>query len=264
MSYILDALRKSEQQRQATQPDSATDRILLNPPQPKQKSTKWIIALIIGNLLVVAYFVWHFTQKSSVESQPKYKATGSLDTPLLPLTSEKRVLPLGSPASQNGINQAVNPSPQQAAPRPPSPSIAELIESKKMAEIERPVKKAPEKKWPTTNKEPISRSKALPASQPEFSIADEEPMSPSKPLLAPKGGSVHDFNELPYEERSTLPNLTINVFSYAQQPEDRFVIIDMVKYKTGQLIKGSVKLKEIRADSIILENGNDTFKVDRP
>jgi general secretion pathway protein B len=72
------------------------------------------------------------------------------------------------------------------------------------------------------------------------------------------------LNELPYEIRNTLPNLTINVFSYAQQPEERFVIIDMVKIRTGQLIKGLVKLKEIRPDGIVLQYGNNTFKVERP
>jgi len=265
MSYILDALRKSEQQRQATQPDSVTDRILVNPPQPRQKSQKWIIALIIGNLLVVAYFVWYFTQKSPVE-QPKDKATGSLDKQLLPLTSEKRVLPLGGPSLQNGINSTANPlPPEQAASQPPSPSIAQLIEIKKKAEIERPVKKVPEKKLPAANKEPMSRSKASsPASQPEYISAEEEIAPSPTPELATKRKGVHDLNELPYEQRNTLPNLTINVFSYAQQPEDRFVIINMVKYRTGQLINGSVKLKEIRADSIVLETGNETFKVDRP
>jgi type II secretory pathway component PulC len=38
----------------------------------------------------------------------------------------------------------------------------------------------------------------------------------------------------------------------------------MVKYKTGQLVKGQVKLKEIRSDSIVLEYDGKPFKVERP
>ncbi|MDA1342534.1 MAG: general secretion pathway protein GspB [Proteobacteria bacterium] len=42
------------------------------------------------------------------------------------------------------------------------------------------------------------------------------------------------------------------------------MLIDMIKYRTGQLIKGSVTLKEILPNSIILQYGNDTFKIERP
>ena len=37
----------------------------------------------------------------------------------------------------------------------------------------------------------------------------------------PKKKTTPDLNELPYAVRNNLPNLTINVFSYAQQPEDQ-------------------------------------------
>ena len=64
MSYILNALRKSEQERLAQQPDTVTDRILINPPQPRHKTSKLIIMLMISNLIVVAGFFW-FARKES-------------------------------------------------------------------------------------------------------------------------------------------------------------------------------------------------------
>jgi general secretion pathway protein B len=243
MSYILDALRKSEQQRQATQPGTATERILINQPQPKQKLTKWIVALVIGNLLVIAYFAWVFTQKAPTEPQHQEKAANNPD---------KRLLPPAATPQNNKVSQKAKPSP--ATQKGPNlPSIAQLLEEKKEVK-----KQVPEKKPITVNKESSTSSAAA------TPVWPENPNMMEKPAALPITRDIPDLNELPYEIRNTLPNLTINVFSYAQQPEDRFVIIDMVKFRTGQLIKGSVKLKEIRPDNIVLQYGNNTFKVERP
>jgi general secretion pathway protein B len=242
MSYILDALRKSEQQRQTIQPETVTDRILVNQPQPKQKPGKWIAALAISNLLAVAYFGWFFMHKSP--TVPLQKITehskSSLPPPIV-------------------TNQAITPAPaQEMAPTLPSPSIAQLVEAKKTADIQRPNKQLPEKKPLAVKKEPSTR-KIVAA--PKSEILEEVK---EKPATLPPRVGILAVDELPYEIRNTLPNLNINVFSYAQQPEDRFVIIDMVKYRTGQLIKGSVRLKEIRPSSIVLQYGNNTFRVERP
>jgi general secretion pathway protein B len=248
MSYILDALRKSEQQRQATQPDTVTERILINPPQPKQKSTKWIIALVIGNLLVIAYFAWFFTQAVPKDAQHQEKVTNHPD---------KRLLPPAVTPQGKDIHKPISPAKRE---EPKLPSIAQLLEEKKvankMADIQRPNKQLPEKKPIAVDKESVTRN---------GSAAPVWPENPDMMMEKPSSSPITlDLNDLPYEVRNTLPNLTINVFSYAQQAEDRFVIIDMVKYRTGQLIKDSVKLKEIRPNSIVLEYGNNTFKVERP
>ena len=260
MSYILDALRKSEQQRQATQPENVKDRILITPPQPKQKPTKWIAILVISNLLVIAYLAWFFNQKAPEEPQQKINVAAHPEKSALPKIAEKRATPPEKISQDREIAQTpIQSQPKQIAPQPPSPSIAELIETKKMAEVERPIKEIPDKKTLTAKKELAARSKAAPTAQPKPTYGSQEQTEPR-----PKNKASPDLNELSYEVRNNLPNLNINVFSYANQPEDRFVIIDMVKYKTGQLIKGSVKLKEIRPDSIVLQYGDDTFRVERP
>ena len=55
MSFILNALRKSEQERQTLHAETVTDRIVINQLQPnKSKSFKFYAALIIGNVLLVS------------------------------------------------------------------------------------------------------------------------------------------------------------------------------------------------------------------
>lgn len=260
MSYILDALRKSEQQRQAIQPDNVTDRILVNPAQPKQKPTKWIATLMIGNLLVIAYLFWFFTHKTPEEPQQKTKVADTPEQQLLPLTSEKRVLQPADIAEDRIQLTTDQPIAEPSKPTSTAPSIADIVETKKMAAIQRPsTKPIVEKKAIAPKKEAATR-----VDEPQPIRREAPKQVQEKPILPPQNKGTPDLNELSYEVRNTLPNLTINVFSYAQQPEERFVIIDMVKYKTGQLIKGSVTLKEIRPDSVVLQYGGDTFRVERP
>jgi len=58
--------------------------------------------------------------------------------------------------------------------------------------------------------------------------------------------------------------LSINVFVYSEHPEDCFVMIDMVKYKSGQQIKDAMLLKEIRPDSLVIVYQNREFQIERP
>lgn len=254
MSYILDALRKSEQQRQATNPDSVTDRILVNQPQLKQKSTKWIIALVISNLLAIGYFAWFFTQKNTQEPSQKIAINPGKQI----LQPSESHLPTVLAPERITAPKPNQPLDSQVKPTSPSPSIAQLIEARKATEIQQPIKQVPEKK-------PLTVKKELPKRSAIATEIHHEPSEilPEEPAHLPVKKGILAVDDLPYEVRNTLPNLNINVFSYAQQPEDRFVIIDMVKYKTGQHIKGSVLLKEIRPDSIVLQYDGNTFRIER-
>ena len=59
MSYILNALRKSERERMALQADTVTDRILVNQPQPRHKTGKLMLLLMLSNVIAVASLVWY-------------------------------------------------------------------------------------------------------------------------------------------------------------------------------------------------------------
>ena len=51
---------------------------------------------------------------------------------------------------------------------------------------------------------------------------------------------------------------------YFRSGGDSFVMIDMKKYRIGQLIQGQVELKDIRPDSLVMRYQGQTFKIKRP
>ena len=256
MSYILNALRKSEQERQAVEPDTAASRILIHQPQHPRRSGKLIAALIISNLLILAYFIG-FNQK-----------TPPVETPYSTiLKSPEQAPPVQAAAKAGSIDAApVRPdTPPPALAKPAkSPSIADIVAPKKVPAPKPPAAQVPGKKPAVAPAAP-----ANPANEPVMSEAEppeEEPIEIASynPVEVPVQTGIPFLYELPAEFRRNVPELKINVFVYAKDPADRFVIIDMVKYKSGQQIKDALELKEIRPNSLVVRYNNQTFQIRKP
>lgn len=138
-------------------------------------------------------------------------------------------------------------------------SIAEWVKTQK-----------PEKvvitKKPTTDATkplPITNKPIITAPVP-IEIETAVNLEPITPKTIPVKKSPPFLSDLPYDFRQTVPKLTINVFVYSEHPEDCSVMIDMVKYKSGQQIKDAMVLKEIRPDSLVIVYQNREFQIERP
>ncbi|MEI6336120.1 MAG: general secretion pathway protein GspB [Methylococcaceae bacterium] len=248
MSFILNALRKSEQERQAVQPETVTDKIRLQqPPQNRNKTAKFYAVLVTGNVLLIACLVW-FIQKNPIP------------TPDLTVQPVSKLLP-AQEARGNAIvmDKVTQPEKTVQKTETKTTSIAEWVETQK------PEKIAVTKK-PTANAIkplPITNKPVLPAPAPiEIETAANLEPIPPKTLPVKKGPPF--LSDLPYDFRQTVPKLSINVFVYSEHPEDCFVMIDMVKYKSGQQIKDAMLLKEIRPDSLVIVYQNREFQIERP
>lgn len=251
MSFILNALRKSEQERQASQAENVTDKILLpQPPQNSGKTTKLLVILLIANVLVIAGSVWFV--RNNLMSTPDTKAPTI--SPALSAQDAKL-----EPKAIAKFTQSKRPA-QKAESE--ITSIAELIDKEKPEPAPLPV--TTKKTAADTIKQPaITNNSELqiqttPVIAPAANVESDE----SETIPAIKG--IPLLSDLPFEFRQTLPKFTINVFVYSQDPEERFIMIDMVKYKPGQQIKDAMLLKEILPDGFVIDYQNRVFKIKRP
>ncbi len=243
MSFILNALRKSEQERQALQAETVNSKIL--PAQPQQnysKTTKLLVFLVFANVLMIVGFVWFI--RNNLMSPPDITAAAiSSQLPVQKIKLE--------PEASAKATQPEKTEPDVA-------SIAELIDEKKPEPAPLPVKPVIAKK-PVTNalKQPAAaRNSELPVTAAEVQA--------DTPEIIPSLKDIPFLSDLPFNFRQTVPQFTINVFVYSQAPEERFVMIDMIKYKTGQQIKDAMELKEIRPDSLVVVYQNQEFQIKRP
>ena len=244
MSFILNALRKSEQERQALQDETVKSKIL--PVQSRQKdsaSTKLLIFLALANVLMIVGFVWFV----------RFNLIAPPNTAESAISPEQSLQEKPGPEATAKFTQPKNPA-QKA--KSEAASIAELIDREKPEPVN-PV---------ITKKPPVADAVKQPAAdknaEPSIPGADEEQSDRSE--TTPALRDIPFLSDLPFDFRQTVPKFTINVFVYSQSPEERFVMIDMVKYKTGQQIKDLMELQEIRPDSLVVVYQNRQFQIKRP
>lgn len=249
MSFILNALRKSEQERQALQSDTVTDKILLpQPPQHHGNTTKLFAFLIIVNILIIACFGWFI--RNSLISPPE--TTAPVISKPLPTQNVK--------LESKAIAKSIEPKRPVHKTEFETVSIAELIDGEKRESAPLPAK-------PLVAKKPVAESAI--AKYPNLPISETPAIAPAKTQpdalqTLPVTTDIPFLNDLPSEFRQTVPKFTLNVFVYSPVPDERFVMVDMVKYKTGQQIKDALLLKEILPDSFVVDYRNRTFKIKRP
>ncbi|MDP1666311.1 MAG: general secretion pathway protein GspB [Methylobacter sp.] len=255
MSFILNALRKSEQERQSLQSETVTDKISLpQPPQNRSKTTtKPLVFFIIANVLVIAGIVW-FVRNNSTPTPSTTAQTISN-----PLSVQETKL------ESKAMAKPIQPKRPAQKPESETTSIAELIDKETPEPAPLPVKPVIKKK-PTTDfvKQPaITNNSEIPI-QITPVIAPTAKVQSDTPETIPITKDIPFLSDLSFEFRKTIPKFTINAFVYSPHSEERFVMIDMVKYKPGQQIKDTMLLKEILPGSFVVDYQNRVFKIKRP
>lgn len=188
MSFILDALRKSERERQR----SAAERLRHSTPEYSAGAPRTPWGLIIGAILLLngllVFFFWWRT--------PPAQAPQTVSRPA-PITEH-----------------------------PTPPQVRSLEAEARSGEL--PAGSAPA---PTA---------AIPAADPK---ADANVIALSAPLLA----------DLPADIRGSLPDLQVNVHSYSADPAQRFVLINMRRYREGDTLPAGPRVLEINVGGLVLE-----------
>jgi general secretion pathway protein B len=90
--------------------------------------------------------------------------------------------------------------------------------------------------------------------------------APSVAEVAPAAATetAPRWQDLPLEERESLPAPRIDVHVFAQEPERRFVLINLRKYHAGDKLDNGATLDAILSDGIVLSYGGRQYRVDRP
>ena len=87
MSFILNALRKSELERDANQPESLESRILQTSFEKQKKTSIWMVFLVFVNVFFLLFFIWSFTKEDKTEDLEK---TSQL--PIASKTNQEKVV----------------------------------------------------------------------------------------------------------------------------------------------------------------------------
>lgn len=221
MSFILDALKKSEIERQR---QSVPGLMESAAPPPRPRFPLWALALVVLLAINLAVLAIVLTRNGTLAPAPAPAAAAP--TPSVP---------------------AAPPTPQHFSPLDAPPVYAPEIPADAGPAPSAPpaVIRAPPSANPPALHEPRERDAA------ERGSAGRDPI-----LTANDDRSDQEvlptINELSLAGRQALPELHLDVHVFATKPAERFVYINMRKYHEGAMLAEGPVLERIRRDGVVL------------
>jgi general secretion pathway protein B len=235
MSFILDALKKSELERQRQAMPGLVEAGIA---RPRQRLPGWAIALcaLLGINLVVLLVVL---------------ARGWMSAPPAPTAAITALA--DDPAAATATATANQGAHGSAGSDPPwSPLDGASSEGAPVYAQEVPVTSAaPMAEAPPAAAASVTRQPA-PGSSPAHAVRRHDPLLNDRNFQPDEEENLPSVNELNLTGAQALPELHLDVHVYATNSAERFVFINMRKYHEGAMLQEGPTIERIRRDGVIL------------
>ncbi len=226
MSYILDALRRADSERERGGIPGLHAQSMHADPHDMRATPwwgqpwAWVGVGLFGGVLVAGVAVWLFSGTSPTAAPALPPVAMAPMPPPAPPIAEPLVVPAPAPS--------MAPAASPAAPEAPQ------------------MRHAP----------PLAVSPAQPPT-PVYNAPPLEPRRPAgatpAPVEAGQGGNrIHTLAELPADIRGQLPNLSIGGSSYSETPSGRLLILNGQVFREGDKIAPDLALEQIQLKSAVL------------
>ena len=226
MSYILDALKKSEAERSNRDHPEFAHRVPFEPALRKKREI-WpylLVLALLANALVVVYVMW---------PQPN---TGDAAV----VSGEPAVVERQGPVQREAADNAPEQSaPEEAEASAPS-RATEASEATEVPEVSG-VSETSEAPAPT-----------IPADSPSQASAEASPNDSPEPP---------DIPEMPRSVQRRVPEMTFNAHLHSSNPSSRSVMINNRMLREGDRVGGLV-IKEITPAGVVFRLDKHVFQID--
>jgi general secretion pathway protein B len=266
MSFILDALRKSEHARQRqTGPGLAEAPIAAAKPKANAWATAAVVLLVV-NLLAVGILLLRRAQKddAAASTAPDSPAPVARTAPG-PANPTLSTPPptVGTPVTQ-GAAPVRAPIDEPAGPAARNPladelgsATGEIEASSRSAASAVPagppavMKNGSARRGGTVVYAPVPEASDLPYSPPPEQRAVQQ--------AAPPAAAMPDADEV--AARGGVAALHLDLHVYATQPQQRFVFVNSRKYKEGDTLAEGPVVEQITPDGAVLNFRGSRFRL---
>lgn len=239
MSFILDALKKSESDRQR---QSGPSLFEVKVAAPRRRLPVWAIAIavLLGiNVIVVSWILLRHA------ARPASPATASSASPAVSAT----VVAARTATATAGVRPAARASGTTAAPAPqnaPQPAPASSAPA--------PTPEAPAPGTVRVEGQGAAAGES-PAVAPTGSAAATAPQE--------EGQALPLYQQLAAAPGAGLPRLHLDLHVYASDPRNRYVMINMHRLQEGDALPDGVQVIAIRPDGVVLSYRGSQFLLPR-
>ncbi len=268
MSLILEALKKSEQQRRLGEAPNLGTPIIVS---RRRRSGLPLLAALIAIALGVGWWLLRTPARAPVDrhadtatpaAAPPHVAAPTPHAPVARNPLARREPVARAPAAPA---QRARPAPATALPAtplagnrpgsvanlPPSALVGAPHAARTNAAPNAPATAtAPHTRAMDTQPAAAAPKPAPPPHVPGVARPATAPAAVARRSSAPALPSIW---ELPYSTRKDIPALAMTLHVYADAPQDRFVVIDGERHVEGDDLGDGLILREIRADGIVLD-----------
>ncbi|MGA7538365.1 MAG: general secretion pathway protein GspB [Steroidobacteraceae bacterium] len=237
MSFILDALKKSESDRQRQSGPSLFE-VKVAPPRRTLPIWAVAIAVLLGiNVIVVS---WMLLRHPSAQEPATAHVPAAGPAPAKAAQADSdRIVPLAVPGGRA-------PGPDVVSGRSP-PTATNSTQS-------------------ATTTSPASPNDRSTAPQPTV-ITPNDYAPAVEPAAQGSGASGGTTDELPLYQQvvasDDLPSLHLDLHVFAQRRQDRFVMINMHRLQEGDTLANGVQVEAIRPDGVVLSYRGTRFLLPR-
>jgi len=219
MSFILDALRKSENDRQDSAPAEFTT-VTSRGDTPATPRWLWILGgLLLINAVVLGFLLLRPGPAPIADVAPAF---------------EDQPAPVSAPA----------------------PAAAAASFSARVAEArrDRPARE------PVAQPQAVVVDEVVTDTTPQAASPSraEAPATPARQTLL-----LPTLTDLRTDGTLNLPDMHLDIHVYSENTDDRFVFINMSKYREGSSTKEGPGITEITADGVVLDYQGTTFLLPR-
>lgn len=238
MSYILDALRKSDQQRRrgAAPTLLAGQATAVAPRQPAFLAYGLLAAVLVGAGMLIGWLrPWQPEQAAPARAE-QVAAKPLASPPSQPAAAPSEMAPQPKPELQ--VHNAKPPAQAAPAPVPRKP--------------QRPTRAKPE-----ADGTPREADAAVPGKT--AAPAPEQPVGTAAADTA-RVQTVISMAELPLSVQQELPAMAISVHAYSGNPANRLVGINNRMLREGEYLVPGLKLEQITPDGMIFGYKEYSFR----
>lgn len=261
MSYILDAIKKSEQQRQRSKgPSIDTTLIMPYSEKPKSYLLAGLLALglIVAGVLINHFYPWQHGDASRLAAADATVVDASLQPKAAPQeTHLQQAVPIEKqaqlPPAKKPTQAISNDKPNQKDTKEAGLRSTESVE----APTNFPViaqESTPPKVLPVMQNKPV-----LPTAE-QAAPTEEAAPTESHPNEAAQQHKVFEIPELPPDIQREIPEMAIAGYAFSINPKERSVGINGRLLQEGDYLSSGLRLEHIGADGLVLAYKNYRFR----
>jgi general secretion pathway protein B len=267
MSILLEALKKSEAQRQIGRtPTLQTPGDL--PAAAQRPAGRWLgSAMAILAVLVMAWTGWTQFRPPAGEPAGRLRSADRTDDqPAAAVAGERET---GREAAADTPDFAPEQRPLASMGAQPQSSGEDVEERRRLLgktfrsysagqEGETEAEAGSRDVAEVTRVAPAPGSGQAPATQPAL-VAAPAVIGEPEPRLDPPAEATISYWQMPLSLREGLPELRIRVLVYADRSEDRFLLLNDTRLHEGEELEPGLRLEEIQRDRAIFSYRNYRF-----